>query len=71
MISNSRDFSDSSPLKELIENCTPDNFIGNQQSGLAENLYDIMNSNIRYSGSRHCHSRLQFARSSIIWAFLR
>ena len=38
-------FSDSSPLKELIENCTPDNFVETSKQ-LAENLYDIMNSNI-------------------------
>lgn len=38
-------FSDSSELKGLLQNCTPETFIETSRK-LAENLYDIMNSNI-------------------------
>ncbi len=38
-------FSEASEVKELLENCTPENFVETSKK-LAERLYDIMNSNI-------------------------
>ncbi len=38
-------FADDSDVKDLLQNCTPDNFVETSKK-LAENLYDIMNANI-------------------------
>lgn len=38
-------FAEGSEVKELLQNCTPDNFVETSKQ-LAERLYDIMNANI-------------------------